>query len=64
MLAKIEGVALTEQHFENALDNEVKNFFLMATPLPQKKELVVATHQAGKAVMSMLLEPQKQLSKK
>lgn len=63
MLAKVEGTALTAKHFEEALDNEVKKLLPHGYTVTPEKERVIATHQAGKAVMSLLLSPQKQLTK-
>lgn len=63
MLAKFSGSSVTQEHFEKALDSEVKKMIPHGYDVPKEKELVVAVHQAGKALMSMLLTPQKQLSK-
>lgn len=63
MLAKFSGNSVTQTHFEKALDSEVKKMIPHGYDVPKEKEEVIAVHQAGKALMNILLAPQKQLSK-
>lgn len=63
MLAKLSGSSVTQEHFDKALDSEIKQMIPHGYDVPQEKEQIVAVHNAGKALMSLLLEPQKKLSK-
>ncbi|MFT6765269.1 MAG: ATP-dependent Zn protease [Alteromonas naphthalenivorans] len=63
MLAKFAGTSVTQQHFEKALDSEIKKMIPCGYDVPAEKEQIVAVHQAGKAIMNIILESQKQLSK-
>lgn len=63
LLAKLDGTAVTQDHFERATDAEVKKLLPDGYDVPAEKEKIVATQQAGKALVSILLEPKKQLSK-
>lgn len=63
MLAKRNGTSVMQHHFEEAIDNVVKNLIPRGYDVPAEKEEIIAVHQTGKALMSILLEPKKQLSK-
>lgn len=63
MLAKFSGSSVTQEHFEKALDSEVKKMIPHGYDVPKDKEEVIAVHQAGKALMSLFSKPQKHLSK-
>jgi ATP-dependent Zn protease len=63
MLAKLDGTSVMQHHFEKSIDSEVKKLIPHGYDVPAEKEKVVAVHQTGKALMSILLEPRKQLSK-
>jgi len=63
MFAKFSGSSVTQEHFEKALDSEVKKMIPHGYSVPEEKEKVIAVHQTGKALMNILLEPQRKLSK-
>lgn len=63
MLAKLSGSSVTQEHFDKALDSEIKQMIPHGYNVPKEKEEVIAVHHAGKAIMSAVLEPQKKLSK-
>ncbi len=57
MTAKMEGSAVTQTHFERAIDSEVRKMIVGAPAIPENKEHLIAIHQAGKALASILLQP-------
>lgn len=61
MNAKIEGSAVTQQHFERAIATEIHQIIIGAPELPAHKERLIAIHQAGKAIASILLNPEQEL---
>ncbi len=61
MNAKIEGSAVSQHHFEHAIATEVHQIIIGAPELPSHKERLIAIHQAGKAITSMLLKPEQEL---
>lgn len=61
MNAKMEGSAVAQHHFERAIATEVHQIIIGAPELPSHKEHLIAIHQAGKAVASMLLQPEQEL---
>ncbi len=63
LLAKMGNVGITQQHFERALDTEVKNIVFTSQELPMSKQEIIATHCAGKALVSVILQPTKRLCK-
>ena len=63
LLAKVAGVGVKQEHFEHALDTEVKNIVFTGEELPRSKQEIIATHCAGKALVSVLLQPSKALCK-
>ncbi len=63
LLAKANNVGVKQEHFEHALDTEAKNIVFTGEELPQSKQHIIATHNAGKALVSYLLKPTKKLCK-
>jgi ATP-dependent Zn protease len=61
MNAKMEGAAVTQAHFERAIDSEVRQMVIGAPAIPENKEHLIAVHQAGKALASILLQPDQAL---
>lgn len=61
--AKVHNATITEQHLENALDEEVRNIVLQKTKLPESQKRILATHQAGHALATMLLNETEYLTK-
>lgn len=61
MTAKMEGSAVTQNHFERAIDTEVRQMIIGAPAIPENKEHIIAVHQAGKALASLLLKPEHEL---
>lgn len=63
LLAKENNIGVRQEHFEQALDTEAKNIVFTGEELPQSKQIIIATHNAGKALVSYLLQPTKKLCK-
>jgi SpoVK/Ycf46/Vps4 family AAA+-type ATPase len=63
MLAKFDGTSVSQIHFEKALDTEIKKMIPSGYDVPTEKEQIIAVHQAGKAIVSLMSESQKKLSK-
>ena len=63
MIAKSEGAAVGQRHFDAALDSEVKQIRTEDSELSVTIEETIAAHQAGKALLSTILKPAKELCK-
>ncbi len=61
MLAKLENVPVTQDHFLQAINLEVKKLIPHGYTVSSEKEEIVATRQAGKALISIILNPVKVL---
>lgn len=61
--AKIRGSAVTEKDFEQALDEEIRNITSANTSYGTQEKELIAIHQIGHAVASLLLNPAEQLVK-
>lgn len=61
--AKVQNENITERHLENALDEEVRSIVLQKTKLPESQKRILATHQAGHAMATMLLNETENLMK-
>lgn len=61
MNAKQENSPVTQAHFEQAINFEVRKLIPHGYTVPAEKELIIAVRQASKALTSMLLNPAKSL---
>ena len=61
MNAKQENSPVTQAHFEEAINFEVRKLIPHGYTVPAEKELIIAVRQASKALTSMLLNPAKSL---
>ncbi len=61
LYAKLENAPVSQAHFEKSINLNVKHLIPHGYTVPTEKEQIVAVRQAGKALVSMLLKPAKQL---
>lgn len=61
--SKTEGRALQEEHLEQAFDEEIRHVMLDDLPLPDDQKNILATHQAGHTLATMLLDGSEFLTK-
>jgi cell division protease FtsH len=61
--SKAQGRILEAQHLEEAFDEEIRHVMLDEIPLPDEQKKILAVHQAGHTLATMLLDDAEFLTK-